>query len=251
MVYLDNAGASIPTKHLIEECYFEFLNNTYGNPHSDPKTHDIIEKTRKEVLNFIGLNEEEYTLIFTSGATEAIKFIGYNFQFNKFSYTRCNHNSITGLRKLIKEINVLDDDFNIINSWGESDKEGINLIAYPLESNFSGKLFPLSKVNELQNKNTFVLLDCAKYLTCRKLDLSVAKPDFIPVSFYKLFGMPTGLGALCIRKRALPHLKKDYYGGGTYSVIDPLQKDVFLERSRFHRKMEQGTIKGLFPLVLL
>ncbi len=239
MLYLDNAGAAVPTKELIEECYFEFINNTYGNPHSDPKTYEIIEKTRKEVIRFIGLNEYEYTLIFTSGATEAIKFIGYNFQVKKFSYTRCNHNSVTGLRNLIKEINVLDDDFNIINSCGEEGKEGINLVAYPLESNFSGKLFPLEKVNELQNENTFVLLDCAKYLTCRKLD-DTCKPDFIPVSFYKLFGMPTGLGALCINKRALPFLKKEYYGGGTYSIIDPLQKDVFVPRE-FPQNSEDGT----------
>jgi molybdenum cofactor sulfurtransferase len=239
MLYLDNAGAAVPTKELIEVCAIELLNKTYGNPHSDPKTHDIIEKTRKNVLNFIGLNEDEYTLVFASGATEAIKFIGYNFNVKKFSYTRCNHNSITGLRNLFtNEINVLDDDFNVINFWGEEGKEGINLVAYPLESNFSGKLFPLEKVNELQNENTFVLLDCAKYITCRKLDL--CKPDFIPISFYKLFGMPTGLGCLCIHKRALPFIKKDYYGGGTYSIIDPLQKDIFVPReSPF--SLEDGT----------
>ena len=241
VLYLDNAGAAVPTKELIYECNNVLVDNTFGNPHSDPKTHVIIEKTRKNVLNFIGLNEEEYTLLFTSGATEAIKFIGYNFNVKKFSYTRCNHNSITGLRNLFNnKVNVLDDEFNIINSWGEEGKEGINLIAYPLESNFSGKLFPLEKVNELQNENTFVLLDCAKYITCRKLDLEIAKPDFIPISFYKIFGMPTGLGCLCINKRALPFIKKDYYGGGTYSIIDPLQKDVFVPRE-FPQNSEDGT----------
>lgn len=239
-MYLDNAGASVPTKSLIEECAIELLTNTYGNPHSDPKTHDIIEKTRKDILNFIGLNNEEYTLLFTSGATEAIKFIGYNLPIKSFSYTRCNHNSITGLRNLFSKINVLDDDFNIINSWGEETLEGINLVAYPLESNFSGKLFPLEKVNELQNENTFVLLDTAKYITCRKINLEIAKPDFIPISFYKLFGMPTGLGCLCIHKRALPFIKKDYYGGGTYSIIDPLQKDLFVPRDTPY-SLEDGT----------
>jgi molybdenum cofactor sulfurtransferase len=71
-MYLDHAGAALPNPKLIEDCANTLLFNSFGNPHSDPKTHDIIEKTRKNVLNFIGLNEDDYTLVFTSGATEAI-----------------------------------------------------------------------------------------------------------------------------------------------------------------------------------
>jgi selenocysteine lyase/cysteine desulfurase len=38
------------------------------------------------------------------------------------------------------------------------------------------------------------------------------------LSFYKIFGYPTGLGALLVRKEALPHLRKSYFGGGTVAV---------------------------------
>lgn len=41
------------------------------------------------------------------------------------------------------------------------------------------------------------------------------QPDFVPLSFYKLFGYPTGLGALLVRKEAARQLNKVYFGGGS------------------------------------
>lgn len=38
------------------------------------------------------------------------------------------------------------------------------------------------------------------------------------LSYYKIFGYPTGLGALLVRKDALKHLRKRYFGGGAVSV---------------------------------
>ena len=40
------------------------------------------------------------------------------------------------------------------------------------------------------------------------------------LSYYKIFGYPTGLGALLVHKRAVPLLmkKKRYFGGGTVAV---------------------------------
>lgn len=37
----------------------------------------------------------------------------------------------------------------------------------------------------------------------------------MPLSFYKLFGYPTGLGALLVRKEAARQLNKVYFGGGS------------------------------------
>ena len=39
------------------------------------------------------------------------------------------------------------------------------------------------------------------------------------ISFYKIFGYPTGLGALLVRRAAMPLLAgKLYFGGGTVAV---------------------------------
>ena len=39
-----------------------------------------------------------------------------------------------------------------------------------------------------------VLLDAASYVSTCRLDLSRCTPDFVCMSFYKMFGFPTGLG---------------------------------------------------------
>ena len=38
------------------------------------------------------------------------------------------------------------------------------------------------------------------------------------LSYYKIFGYPTGLGALLARKEALRMLRKRYFGGGAVAV---------------------------------
>jgi molybdenum cofactor sulfurtransferase len=54
----------------------------------------------------------------------------------------------------------------------------------------------------------FVLLDAAAFAATHALDMSAVQPDFLTVSFYKLFGYPTGLGALLVRKQAAKKLRK-------------------------------------------
>jgi len=38
-----------------------------------------------------------------------------------------------------------------------------------------------------------VVVDAAAYVPTHPLDLSKVHPDFVPVSWYKLFGFPTGM----------------------------------------------------------
>lgn len=54
----------------------------------------------------------------------------------------------------------------------------------------------------------FVLLDAAAYAATHALDMAAVQPDFLTVSFYKLFGYPSGLGALLVRKQAAQRLRK-------------------------------------------
>ena len=45
-----------------------------------------------------------------------------------------------------------------------------------------------------------VLLDAAAFVPTNRLDLSRVHPDFVDISFYKIFGYPTGIGCLLARK---------------------------------------------------
>ena len=63
-----------------------------------------------------------------------------------------------------------------------------------------------------------VLLDAAAFVPTNRLDLARWHPDFVPISFYKIFGYPTGVGALIARKSALRKLHRPWFAGGTITV---------------------------------
>ena len=93
-----------------------------------------------------------------------------------------------------------------------------HLFAFPAESNFNGYLYDLNWINKIKNDpltvlshlsdnekkdqqqhKMYILLDAAKYCATKKLDLKKYTADFITISFYKIFGYPTGLGALLVK----------------------------------------------------
>ncbi len=43
--------------------------------------------------------------------------------------------------------------------------------------------------------------------------------DAMAVSFYKMFGFPTGVGALVVKKSFLAQLKRPWFAGGTVDVV--------------------------------
>ncbi|KAJ0160939.1 Molybdenum cofactor sulfurase [Colletotrichum tanaceti] len=97
------------------------------------------------------------------------------------------------------------------------------LFAYPAQSNFSGVRHPLSWVSLAQQQGYDVLLDAAAYLPTSRLDLSAssgARPEFVIVSWYKLFGYPTGVGCLVVRRDALARLagSRPWFSGGTIAA---------------------------------
>jgi molybdenum cofactor sulfurtransferase len=73
----------------------------------------------------------------------------------------------------------------------------------------------LKWIEEAQARGWDVLLDGAAFVPTNPLDLSRWHPDFVPLSFYKMFGYPTGVGCLLARKAALTKLHRPWFAGGT------------------------------------
>ena len=92
------------------------------------------------------------------------------------------------------------------------------LFAYPAQSNFSGAQHPLRWIELAHEQGYDVLLDAAAYVPSNRLDLSVVKPDFVPVSWYKVFGYPTGVGCLIARREALGRLRRPWFAGGSVYI---------------------------------
>ncbi|MED6130548.1 Molybdenum cofactor sulfurase [Stylosanthes scabra] len=120
-----------------------------------------------------------------------------------------------------------------------------NLFAFPSECNFSGLRFDLDLVKifkehssrELgissvcKNGQWMVLIDAAKGCATMPPDLSKYPADFVTISFYKLFGYPTGLGALIVRN-----------GTVAASIADI---DFIKRREGIEELFEDGTVSFL------
>lgn len=88
-----------------------------------------------------------------------------------------------------------------------------------------------------------VLLDAAAYVPTNRLDLSVVKPDFVSISFYKMFGYPTGVGALIARREALARLRRPWFAGGTVRFVSTQHQVSMLYRDA--EAFEDGTLNFL------
>jgi selenocysteine lyase/cysteine desulfurase len=89
------------------------------------------------------------------------------------------------------------------------------LFAFPAQSNFSGVQHPLSLIDAAHAGGHRVLLDAAAFVPAHALSLRAHPADFVAISFYKMFGYPTGVGALVAKRDALAMLRRPWFAGGT------------------------------------
>jgi selenocysteine lyase/cysteine desulfurase len=85
-----------------------------------------------------------------------------------------------------------------------------------------------------------VLLDAAAFVATNRLDLGRWQPDYVALSFYKMFGYPTGVGALIARWPALEQLHRPWFAGGTIEVASVQADRHFLAAGA--AAFEDGTL---------
>jgi selenocysteine lyase/cysteine desulfurase len=231
-VYLDYTGAGLPAQTQVRAHAERIGERCFGNPHSANPTStastELIEQARLAVLEHFNAPPEEYAAIFTPNATGACRLVGEAYPFGprtRLVLTSDNHNSVNGLREFARargavtqyvpfgspELRV--DDDAIRHVLAAPRRRG--LLAYPAQSNFSGVQHPLHWIETAHERGYDVLLDAAAYVPTNRLDLSVVKPDFVPVSWYKVLGYPTGVGCLIARREALGRLRRPWFSGGS------------------------------------
>ena len=260
-VYLDYTGGGIYAESQIQKHHELLKHNVFGNPHSTNPTSQaathLVEGTREYILKFFNADPDEYLAIFTPNASGALKLIGESYPFSNGRYmlTFDNHNSVNGIREFahargaeVTYIPVMLPEMRVDASQldlelSRPSKAGHNLFAFPAQSNFSSVKHPLEWIEKAHAHGWDVLLDAAAYVPTSKLDLSKVKPDFVPISFYKIFGYPTGLGALIARKSALAKLHRPWFAGGTITVASVQGDKYYLAEGA--PAFEDGTLDYL------
>jgi molybdenum cofactor sulfurtransferase len=261
-VYLDYTGAGLYADSQIEEHLALLRSAVFGNPHSVNPTSsamtELVEQARAAVLAFFGASPDEYEAIFTPNATGALRLVGEAYPFrpgDRFLLTFDNHNSVNGIREFARargaettyvpsvapELRV--DEQVLPRYLTEVGGEHHNLFAYPAQSNFSGVQHPLAWIDQAQAAGWDVLLDAAAFVPTNRLDLSRWHPDFVCLSFYKMFGWPTGVGALIARRDALAKLERPWFSGGT--IVAAFVQREWYQSAPGAAHFEDGTVNFL------
>ncbi len=260
--YLDYTGGSLYAMSQVREHYDLLAENVFGNPHSSNPTSwamtQLIEQARSSVLRFFNADPQEYCVIFTQNASAALKLIGESYPFESGDYyalTFDNHNSVNGIREFARARGATISYIPVVLPNLCVDRHALsvvldhaqpgqhNLFAYPAQSNFSGVQHPLEWIEEAHTKGWDVLLDAAAFVATNRLDLSRWHPDFVSISFYKMFGYPTGIGCLLARREVLARLRRPWFAGGTITVASVQGDRYYLAEGE--AAFEDGTLNYL------
>ncbi|HZS86456.1 MAG TPA: aminotransferase class V-fold PLP-dependent enzyme [Chloroflexota bacterium] len=264
-IYLDYTGGSLYAESQLRAHLDLLRHHVFGNPHStNPTSRDMTERAeqaRAGVLSYFNASPDEYTAIFTPNASGALKLVGEAYPFapdGRYLLTFDNHNSVNGIREFARAkgatttyVPLTAPDLRVdeVRLWAELDRPAAvaqrapKLFAYPAQSNYSGVQHPLEWIEAAQERGWDVLVDGSAFVPTNRLDLSVWHPDFVPLSFYKMFGYPTGVGCLLARKEALARLRRPWFGGGTIRVVS-VQGDLHYMHDD-EVAFEDGTINYL------
>lgn len=255
-VYLDYTGGNLYAESQIKKHFEVLKNNTFGNPHSTNPTSklstQLVEEARAKVLDFF--NAQDYYCVFTQNASMALKIVGECYPFEEkgeFLLLTDNHNSVNGIREYCAQkgghyayvpMNFTDLSIpeDILAKKLENSSKSNKLFAFPAQSNVSGVKHSLEWIEKAQSLGWDVLLDAAAYVPSSRLDLKQHKPNYVSISFYKIFGYPTGIGCLLIRKDSFSKLHKNWFAGGTVSFASAVAPYHFLFDN--HERFENGTL---------
>jgi selenocysteine lyase/cysteine desulfurase len=276
-VYLDYAGAGLPAAAQLRVHAERLRAGCFGDPYADgpasPKARRLVDQARDTVLAFFNADPDEYAVIFTPNATGACRLVGEAYAFrpgSRLLLTSDNHNSVNGIREYARragakvgripprarEMRVPDADVARALRRGERVRparwaEAValkapgrrGLFAYPAQSNFTGVHHPLEWVELAHRHGYDVLLDAAAYVPSNVLDLAAVHPDFVPVSWYKVFGYPTGVGCLVARHEALERLRRPWFAGGSVQAASVRARWALLAGDE--TAFEDGTLNFL------
>lgn len=261
-VYLDYTGGGVYAESHVRDHAELLTSAVFGNPHSTNPTSqamtELAESARSAVLAHFRADPDEYVAVFTANASGALKLVAESYPFapgGAFLLTYDNHNSVNGIREFargrgaevayapVRPPDMRIDADALQRALDTPGSGARRLLAYPAQSNFSGVLHPLAWIARAKERGWDVLLDAAAFAPTHVLDLGALRPDFVTLSFYKMFGYPTGVGALLARREALSGLRRPWFAGGTiaYASVSEPRHDMHEGAEAF----EDGTLNYL------
>ena len=241
-------------------------------------------EARRSVLEFFHAPHDNYEVIWTANASAALRVVGESYPFASssshdddyaaaFLYAPDCHNSVNGIfqyatrhqartggfrfrhdhslnydwSSFVQQIAAMDHHRKGSSNHNSNNSNNENkLLALPGESNASGLTHNVRRYVDYAHTHGWdVLVDAAAMAPTNPIDLqALGLPEFVTVSFYKIFGYPTGIGCLLAKRSALRKLHKPWFSGGTVRYVGLSSHTIVpLEyEPGHHEQYEDGTI---------
>lgn len=231
LIYLDN-HATTPLDPLVLEAMMPFLTTQYGNASSmvhapGRAAAQAVQIAREQLAELIGAADPN-SLVFTSGATEAINlaligvFEQYQSKGKHFITCPTEHKAVLDtfeyLGKKGAEITYLEVDRQgrmDLNELRSVIRPDTVMLALMSANNETGVMHPIAEIAAIASEQD-VLFFCDATQSVGKVPLDVGRLgiDLLCMSAHKIYG-PKGAGALYIRKRSKRiQLAPLLHGGG-------------------------------------
>lgn len=254
LTYLDSGATSQKPELVINE-----MSNVYSNINANvhrgtyvlsSETTAKYEDVRNKLKEFINAYSSD-EIIFTKGCTEGFNFLANSIckdlnPGDEIILSEIEHHAnIIPWQMVAKKYNLkikyinITESFNLdIDHFESLLSSNTKVVSIVGESNMSGMLPDIKKLNSLIRKktNAIYIVDGAQLVPHRKIDVQDLGIDFICVSGHKMLG-PTGIGVVWGRKELLEKLDP-VYGGGD------MIEEVFYETATWApipHKFEAGT----------
>ena len=203
---------------------------------------------------------DEYLCIFTANASAALRLVGESYPFGQggtFALTFDNHNSVNGIREFARRRGARIEYVPVVAPDLRLDRPAMlggarlrrpdgrrNLLAFPAQSNFSGVQHPLELVDEAHGR-WLGRAASTPPRSCRPTASTSLRrgADFVSLSFYKIFGFPTGVGCLLMRRALLPEMRRPWFAGGTITIASVQGDGHYLHPDE--AAFEDGTVDYL------
>lgn len=194
-IYLDHASTT-PILPEAAEAMAEACRNwaNPSSPHSEGRAvRAQLEDARRRIAAALGTDS---TLVFTSGATEAISLVFERARAKDRIVGSVEHPAVLRSAPGARQISVHRDGTLDLDDLDRAlDGTGAPLVAVQSVNNETGVIHPIAEVSaRVKSAGGLLLTDCAQ--SAGKLPLPQA--DFVVVAAHK-FGGPPGIGALLIR----------------------------------------------------
>lgn len=224
MIYMDNAATTRPYEESLET--FEQVNRTYyfntASIHQEGrKANQLLEASRKQILNLMGL--EGYEGVFTSGATESNNIAIQSVLKRKKQFGKTILVSELEHPSVINAVEAMREDFNIkyirTTAEGHVDMDEMKeqlggdvvYVTVMAVNNITGAIQPVSEIAGLLKEYPKVHFHVDGTQAVCKLRMNFEGVDTLSLSAHKFHGVK-GAGALIAKQ--IKSLGPVYYGGG-------------------------------------